>query len=106
MCGPYLTTDSIEEFRTSVNEDYRQLSTRSLAYGDDLVYQRQLFDNRKCGIFAMRLMKTYVISILNGSIDVMPTLRIMQDCVSFHYTGFAFQKYSPFAKLFSWHIRR
>lgn len=105
MCSTYLSDDTIEAFRTSVNEDYRELSTRSLVYGEDLKYQRQLLADRKCGIFATRIMKRYV-TFRDLEADMIPSLRIMRDCVSLYYTAFAFQKFTPFAKLFNWHIRR
>lgn len=107
MCGRFLSTDSVQLFSNSINEDYRQLSTRSLIYGENLSYQKWLFQERMCGTQAHRLAKNYVaITDVHGDMDLISTLRIMQSCILHHYTGFAFQKHSPYTKLFNFHIRR
>lgn len=106
MCSPYLYVDPIEGFRGSVNKDYRELSTRTLVYGDNILNRQRLLTERKCGIFACLPMKNYVVLYDGESDDLLWTLRIMNDCVSTYFSGFAFQKYSPYTKLFNWHIRR
>lgn len=103
-----MKVDFVEEFRTSVNEDYQKLSSRSKIYGENLSYRRQLIANRKCGMLAHRSpMKNYfALRLKTDDDDLLETFRIMEDCLSTHYFGFAFQKHSPYTKLFNWHIRR
>lgn len=107
MCSAYLSTDMIEILHNSINEDYRQLSTRSMVYGENLLYRKQLFAERTCGTLAQRHTKSYINArALNDDFDLMATLRIMKGCMHRQYTGFALQKHSPYTKLFDWHIRR
>lgn len=96
----------LERLRTSVSEEYRKLSTRPLLYGENKLARRQLIAERKCGFFAHRTSENYVTLKGNENEELVPTFRLMEECVFTHFTGFAFQKYSPYSKLFNWHIRR
>lgn len=107
MCGRYLSTDTVAVLSSSINEDYRQLSTRSLIYGENKVYRKQLFVKRMCGSLVHWPSPNYItVSDVIDDIDLMSSLRMMHDCVFRHYTGFAFRKHSPYTQLFDWHIRR
>lgn len=106
ICQPYLNTDSFEQYRNSVNADLQELSNRSLVHGENAQYRRRLFVERKCGLIAARTRNYISSSNIMNEIDLLPMFRIMRSCTFSQYTGFVFQKYSPFSKLFSWHIRR
>lgn len=97
----------MEPLRYSVNADYRELGKRSIVYGDNAQYRRRVFTERKCAVFEVRLTKNYV-SLLKfkDDLDLISIFRPMKNCIYNYYTGFAFQKYSPYTKLFNWHIRR
>lgn len=107
ICSAYLSPDTIEILNNSINEDHRQLSTRSMVWGENLLYRKQLLAERKCGTLAQRHMINYITArSINDDFGLMATLRIMKGCMLRQFTGFALQKHSPYTKLFDWHIRR
>lgn len=108
MCNAYMKIDFVEGLQVSVNEDYRKLSTRSLVYGENLSRRRRGILERKCGLHAFLITRNYVTynEESDDDDDLLSTLRIMENCVNTFYSAFAFQKYSPYTKLFNWHIRR
>lgn len=107
VCNAYFDVSTMEPLRSSVNADYRELGKRSIVYGDNVQYRRRVFTGGKCAIFEVRLTKTYI-SLLKfkDDLDLLSFFRPLKTCIYNHYTGFAFQKYSPYTNLFNWHIRR
>lgn len=107
MCSTYISTDIVDMLVNSINEDYRQLSSRSLIYGENMLYRKQLFVERMCGILAARTTNNYIsVDDPTEDMDQISSLRVMQDYLLRQYTGFALQKHSPYTKLFDWYIRR
>lgn len=107
MCSTYISTDIVDILVNSINEDYRQLSNRSLIFGENRIDPKRLFAERVCGIAAARTTNNYIsVTYEPEDIDLISTLRLMQDNLLTQYTGFALQKHSPYTKLFDWYIRR
>lgn len=97
LCGEFFNVARLKVWGSSINKDLRELTSRHILYGENVLKRQQLFAERKCGVIARRLMGNYV-SVKAGDKDLLWSLRIMSDCVETHFTGFALQKKSPYTK--------
>lgn len=78
-----------------------------LVFGEDAALKNDLFDKRKCGLFALTVENKFVLKHSSElTSDLTPHFRLMKSCYLNRFTTFAFQKHSPYTKLFHWNIRR
>lgn len=106
VCNAYFDVSTMVPLRESINADHRELGNRSLVYGEDVQYRRQVLTERKCAVFEARVTNYIPVFKFRDDTDLLPLYRTFKKCVVNHYTGFVFQKYSPYSKLFSWYIQR
>ncbi|XP_037045738.1 uncharacterized protein LOC119081103 [Bradysia coprophila] len=107
ICNAYFDESTMIPLRESANADHRELGNRSIVYGENVEYRRQLIVEQKCAIFEARITEHYVsLRKFQNDLDLLPIYRTFKRCITNHFTGFAFQKYSPYTKLFNYHIRR
>ncbi|KAJ6642098.1 hypothetical protein Bhyg_07044 [Pseudolycoriella hygida] len=88
ICNAYFDVSTMEPLRESVHEEYRQLANRSIVYGENFKYRRQMITERRCAIFEVLLRKKYVSLLkLKGDLELVGDLRPMRNCITTHFTG-------------------